>query len=337
MPGKPLYYTFGNHMHWVDMQWLWGYDVLPGCVADMRTLVDETGARGCVNFDAVGYEKMAGECPEALAELRAMIEAGHVEPVGCSYGQPYGLFQPGESNIRQFNYGVRTARRLLGVRPQTFWEEEFYFFPQLPQVLRRCGYKGASLFFQWTWHTPELPGEQASLILWEGIDGSRLPALPRNTLNVHQWPEDFDGLLEQGLINELDHPAIVQWLELMPSRDWMCRSEVLLPRLKALMGDERFDVRPRTCAQLIAELLEAHKTAQASSDLQTQASSPPSLASNLPVRQYTPDQVWHGMTLGKNADRHPRASRRVERRILAAESISALAGLFGRPYPSWDV
>lgn len=363
MPLKPLYYTFGNHMHWVDMQWLWGYEVLPGCVADMRNLIEHTGARGCVNFDAVGYEKMASECPDSLAQLRAMIEAGQVEPVGCSYGQPYGLFQPGESNIRQFTYGVRSTRRLLGVRPQTFWEEEFYFFPQLPQMLRRCGYTGANLFFQWTWHTPELPKENASLILWEGIDGSRLPALPRNALNVHQWPEDFDGLLEQGLINDLEHPAIVQWLELMPSKDWMCRSEVLLPRLKELMGDKRFDVRPRTSAQLIAELIEAQvggsgnqsrprkredsvvDRASTSPDREGGASDPSlargalieALASHLPVRYYAPDDVWHGMTLGKNADRHPRTSRRVERRILAAESISALAGLLGRPYPSWDV
>ena len=126
---KPLYYTFGNHMHWVDMQWLWGYDVLPGCVADMRRLIEATGARGNVNFDAIGYEKMAAECPEALADLRKMVEDGWVEPVGCSYGQPYGLFQGGESNIRQFTYGVRSTRRLLGVRPRTFWEEEFYWYP----------------------------------------------------------------------------------------------------------------------------------------------------------------------------------------------------------------
>lgn len=346
MPLKPLYYTFGNHMHWVDMQWLWGYDVLPGCVADMRNLIEHTGARGCVNFDGIGYEKMAAECPESLAELRAMIEAGQVEPVGCSYGQPYGLFQPGESNVRQFTYGVRSTRRLLGVRPQTFWEEEFYFFPQLPQVLRRCGYTGANLFFQWTWHTPELPKENASLILWEGIDGSRLPALPRNTLNVHQWPEDFDGLLEQGLINDLERPAIVQWLELMPSKDWMCRSEVLLPRLKELMGDKRFDVRPRTSAQLIAELIEAHEGGSVSPGREGGIPADPwptgrgrwdALASRVPVRYYAPDDVWHGMTLGKNADLHPRTCRRVERQILAAESISALAGLLGRPYASWDV
>ncbi|MCL4742844.1 MAG: hypothetical protein KJZ54_11665 [Phycisphaerales bacterium] len=317
MPRKPLYYTFGNHMHWVDMQWLWGYDVLPGSVRDMLRLCRETGARGCVNFDGVGYEKMAAECPEALADLREAVRAGTIEPVGCSYGQPYGLFQGGESNVRQFTFGVRSVLRLLGVRPRTFWEEEFYFFPQLPQVLASCGFTGANLFFQWTWHTPEVPRERASLILWEGVDGTRLPTLPRNELNVHQWPEDFNGLLEQGLIRELDSPAIVQWLELMPSRDWMCRSEVLLPRLKELFADPRFELRPRTCGELIAELRDSPGV-------------------DPPVRAYTMDDVWHGMTLGKNGDRHPRSGGFCEQSLVAAEAIAALMGLFGRPYPSWD-
>src|SRR5262245_58127734 len=104
---RPLYYTFGNHMHWVDMPWLWGYDVLPSSVRDMLALCAATGARGNVNFDAVGYEKLAAESPEALAELRDAIVRGNIEVVGGSYGQPYGLFQGGESNVRQRVFGAR--------------------------------------------------------------------------------------------------------------------------------------------------------------------------------------------------------------------------------------
>jgi alpha-mannosidase len=146
-------------MHWVDMEWLWGYDVLPGSVRDMLRICDETGAKGCVNFDAVGYEKMASECPEELELLRQAVRAGRIEIVGASYAQPYGLFHGPESNIRQRIYGLRTCMRLFGVQPTTFWEEEFDFFPQLPQILKKCGFDAASLFFQWTWHTPELPKE----------------------------------------------------------------------------------------------------------------------------------------------------------------------------------
>lgn len=315
-----LYYTFGNHMHWVDMQWLWGYDVLPGSVDDMLTLIRETGARGNINFDVIGYEKMAAEAPEHLAKLREAVAGGIVEPIGCSYGQPYGLFHGGESNVRQLVMGARSVRRLLGAAPRTFWEEEFYFFPQLPQMLAQCGFEGASLFFQWTWHTPELPREQAPAILWEGADGTRIPTLPRSDLNVHQWPEDFDGLLDkvEGGQGRAGGVAVIsQWLELMPSKDWMCRGEVLLPRLRELMNDSRFEVRPRTCGALLAELS-------------------PGLG-DAPVRKYTQDDVWHGMTLGKNADAHPQASARTESLIRAAEAISATASLLGRPYASWDV
>ncbi|MER3485900.1 MAG: hypothetical protein C4345_07975, partial [Chloroflexota bacterium] len=84
MPDRqPLYYTFGNHMHWVDMEWLWGYFVLPSSVRDMLTLCAEAGVKGNVNFDGVGYEKLAVEAPEALAALRAAVERGQIEVVGA--------------------------------------------------------------------------------------------------------------------------------------------------------------------------------------------------------------------------------------------------------------
>lgn len=134
----PLVYTFGNHMHWVNMEWLWGYDVLSGSTEDMISYCRNSGVKGNVNFDGIGYEKMASESPEHLAMLRTAIQEGMIEIVGGSYAQPYGLFHGGESNIRQLIYGVRTAIRLFGKRPRNFWEEEFDFFPQLPQILAGC-------------------------------------------------------------------------------------------------------------------------------------------------------------------------------------------------------
>ena len=77
MDRHPLYYTFGNHMHWADMQWR-GYEVLPGSVRDMLHLVEEARVRGNVDFDGIGYERMAAECPDALAALRAAVGEGSV-------------------------------------------------------------------------------------------------------------------------------------------------------------------------------------------------------------------------------------------------------------------
>jgi alpha-mannosidase len=312
---KPLYFTFANHMHWVDMTWLWGHEVLGRSVRDMLRLARESGARGNVNFDAAGYERLALEDPDALDELRRAVADGTIEVVGGSYGQPYGLFHGGESNVRQRVLGARVVRRLLGVWPKAFWEEEFDFFPQLPQILSGCGFEGACLFFQWTWHTPSVPEESAPLVMWEGLDGTQLPSVPSSALCLHQWPEDFEGRLEHPLIAEQAEPALLQWVELLPSPDWMCRSEVLLPKLRELFADGRFELRPVTLSQLIA----SRDSAAA------------------PKRAYGLDDVWHGVSLGKNGDFAPRFSRTCEEQLLAAESIATLCGLLGRPYPSWDI
>lgn len=301
-------------MHWVDMEWLWGYAALPSSARDMLEFCLRTGAKGNLNFDGIGYEKLAVEAPEVLAELRAAIANGQIEVVGASYGQPYGLFHGGESNVRQRLYGARAVRRLLGVWPRTFWEEEFDFFPQLPQILRGLGHEYAALFFQWTWHTPHLPLEEAPSIWWEGQDGSRLLASPRNALNLHQWPEDFAGLLDSPALRRATLPCLVQWLELMPSPDWMCRSELMVPTLKALVDNPDFEVRFVTMPEYL--------------ELVRDQAEP---------RRYSLDDVFHGMSLGKNGDLFRRLSRRAEHSVLTAESLSALSGNFGRPYPGWDV
>ncbi|MCC7228943.1 MAG: hypothetical protein IT203_01020 [Fimbriimonadaceae bacterium] len=320
----PLYYTFGNHMHWVDMEWLWGYHVLPGSIRDMLHFCRETGARGNVNFDGIGYEKLAAEDPEALQELREAVQVGIIEPVGGSYGQPYGLFHGGESNIRQRIYGARAVRRLLGVWPKTFWEEEFDFFPQLPQMLRGCGFEFASLFFQWTWHTPEVPKEEAPVVWWEGQDGSRLLCATRNKLNLHQWPEDMDVTFAEMAANppsadvQGPTPLILQWLELMPSPDWMCRSEVLLPKMRELLSDERFDIKMATLGEYLVGMGSG-------------------TFAHIPTRRYTMDDAWHGMSLGKNADLIRRQSCDAEEALTSAEALFSTLSLMGRPYVQWDV
>ena len=309
-----VYYTFGNHMHWVDMTWLWGEHVLPGSVRDTLTLCREAGVRGNVNFDAVGYERLASGHPEAFAELRAAVRSGEVELVGGSYGQPYGLFHGGESNVRQRVVGARTVARLFGVPLRTFWEEEFDFFPQLPQMLAGVGVTHASLFFQWTWHTPHVPEEEAPAVWWTGLDGTRLLTAPRGPLNLHQWPEDFERLLASDLPRRLTCPGIVQWLELMPSPDWMCRSELMLPPLQRLLASPEVEVRPVT----LRGFLDA-------------------AAPHAVERRYTLADTFHGVSLGKNGDLFRRLSRRAEGALQAAEALAALTSRCGRPYPRWDV
>src|SRR3954451_7853955 len=306
------WYTFGNHFHWVGMQWLWGNGVLARSVDDMLTFIEETGAPGNINFDSNGYEKLASEEPAAVDKLRAAIEEGRVEVVGSSFGQPYALFHHGESAVRQLTYGLRSAARVLGVRPRSFWEEEFYFFPQLPQLLKDTGYRYASLFFQWTWHTPEVPKETVPSIRWTGIDGSQVLTLPRSELNLHQWPEDVEELIGSGKLAVPSVPVVQQWLELLPSPEWMCRSELVVPGVRSLFTTSGIDFRPGTLSTVLDAV--AH------------------LAED---RAYAMDDVFHGMSLGKNGNLHHQTSMRAENTLLAAEAFSVIAGNLGRPYPHW--
>lgn len=306
------WYTFGNHFHWVDMQWMWGNGVLARSIDDMLSFIDRTGAPGNLNFDGVGYEKLAAEEPAALSQLVAALEDGRVEVVGGTYGQPYAQFHHGESAVRQLSYGVRTAMRVLGVRPRAFWEEEFCFFPQLPQLLRDAGYTGASLFFQWTWHTPELPRETAPAIRWRGLDGTEVLALPRSELNLHQWPEDVEALIADGGIDRYLTPVVQQWLELLPSPEWMCRSEIVAPGVERLLGSSGVDFQLGTLSTVLAGVADLAEP-----------------------REYSLDEVFHGMSLGKNGNRVHRVSRELEHTLLAAESAAVHAGLAGRPYAQW--
>jgi alpha-mannosidase len=49
------------------------------------------------------------------------------------------------------------------------------------------------------------------------------------------------------------------------------------------------------------------------------------------------DEVWHGMSLGKNGDDMRRRSIRAEGQLLTAETLASMMGVFGRPYAQWDV
>lgn len=311
---RTVYYSFGNHKHWVDMVWNWGEFVLPASVRDMLLLMEQTGAKGNVNFDVVGYEQLAITDPEAFEALKRAIHEGRAEIVGASYGQPYGLFCGGEANVRQLVKGVLVCEKLFGVRPVTWWEEEFDFFPQLPQILRGCGFEYGCLFFQWTWHTPHIPIEKVSRARWHGLDGSEILVAPKTDLCLHQWPEDFEQGLRHEAVEQMNDPLVIQWLELLPTPDWMCRAELIAPRMKEIASQPEFDIRWVTLSEFLA---------QAKGDE--------------PVLEYTLDDVFHGMSVGKNGDLVRYLSKQAEGQLLSAESFALVSGMLGRPYAQWDV
>ena len=103
----------------------------------------------CLEFDSHAYEVIQEEDPQFVQEkLRPLVDSGRIDLVGGTYTQPYGQLVGWQSNVRQFVDGRAVAREVLGKDVECFLVEEIIFYPQVPQLLKLCGFSSASLQVQ---------------------------------------------------------------------------------------------------------------------------------------------------------------------------------------------
>jgi alpha-mannosidase len=109
--------------------------------------------------------------PEEEAAFRKFIKEGRLAIV-CGNDVMLDVNMPGgESYVRQVLYGKGYFRKKLGIDVTIGWAlDTFGHHAQMPQLLKLGGYK-SYWFFRGVadWKTP-------SEFLWEGLDGSRIPA-----------------------------------------------------------------------------------------------------------------------------------------------------------------
>ena len=109
--------------------------------------------------------------PEEEAAFRKFVKEGRLAIVGGTDVMLDVNMPGGESFVRQVLYGKGYFRKKLGVDVTVGWQlDTFGHHAQMPQLLKLGGYK-SFWFFRGVadWNTP-------SEFLWEGIDGSRIPA-----------------------------------------------------------------------------------------------------------------------------------------------------------------
>ena len=99
----------------------------------------------------------------------------------------------GESFVRQVLYGKGYFRQKLGVDVTVGWQlDTFGHHAQMPQLLKLGGYK-SFWFFRGVadWNVP-------AEFLWEGIDGSRIPAfwLPHGYAHTYGSPQDLPAFTD---------------------------------------------------------------------------------------------------------------------------------------------
>jgi hypothetical protein len=168
-----------------------------------RLLIDRALARPSLHtiFDIDGhtFEQMARKRPQDIARLAQAAQAGAIEVVNGTYGQPLSLTVGGEAIVRHFYYGLRAIEEAIGVRVDSFLSQEPLFFPQMPQVLAGFGFRRAVLRTHWAPFGSEA-GVDADVVRWRGPDGSETPTAPRYAFTDYGWLRpDHRGLEKGGL------------------------------------------------------------------------------------------------------------------------------------------
>ena len=136
----------------------------------LRLLKCQPGFR--FTLDQVCYVKPFLErYPQERAAFQEFVNQGRLAIAGGTDVMLDVNMPGGESFVRQVLYGKRYFRESLGVDVTTGWQlDTFGHHAQMPQLLRLAGYR-SFWFFRGVpeWETP-------AEFLWEGLDGSRIPA-----------------------------------------------------------------------------------------------------------------------------------------------------------------
>jgi alpha-mannosidase len=161
---------------------------LPHILTALKLLSDYPDYR--FTLDQVCYVKPFLErYPEEAVAFKQFVKEGRLHIVGATVTMHDANIPSGESMVRHILYGKTYYRDTLGVDVNVGWAlDTFGHCAQMPQILKLAGY--TSYWFQRGVPDNEVPSEW----IWEGIDGSRIPAfyLPRSYGLMGHTPDKID-------------------------------------------------------------------------------------------------------------------------------------------------
>jgi alpha-mannosidase len=247
--------------------------------------------------------------PEEEASLRKFIQEGRLAIVGGTDVMPDVNMPSGESFVRQVLYGKGYFRRKLGVDVTVGWQlDTFGHHAQMPQVLKLGGYK-SFWFFR---GVPDM--NTPSEFLWEGLDGSRIPAfwLPHGYVITYGAPKSLPDFIKF-FNNRFDSLAVQArgHNRVGPAGADVSRPQEHVPPLVEefnRQADARFHLRLAVPADFEAATADR---------------------SDLPVLKGELNPIFQG-TYSSRIELKQR-TRELERLLTTAEKLSVLGRWLGRP------
>ena len=132
-----------GHSH-LDVAWVWdtreGLDALIKTVEHVLKLMRAYPNFKYAQSTALYYYWLSKHRPDLLKEVAGRVREGRWEVVGGSWVESDCILPSGEGLVRQFLYGKRFLRKLLGVDVKVAWFPDSFGFPEsLPKILKGCG------------------------------------------------------------------------------------------------------------------------------------------------------------------------------------------------------
>jgi hypothetical protein len=215
-------------------------------------------------WSALELEQLRVDAPEVVEEMCGMAAAGRVAFYNGTYAQPHLQVLGSESNLRQFEYGLRLLRDTCRQPILVYAHQEASVHDQLPQLLRAFGIKyGVVPDFVTTlaWleggeivvahgHGPRFVQGQ-ELANWRGLDGTEIPLYLHQ--HIFRGEELEDWLARETILGKLSIPPLIVSMPDMLDVDdaWMSTHEgVEYVLLNQVLEERLREAPPRASVRL---------------------------------------------------------------------------------------
>ncbi|NLG26620.1 MAG: hypothetical protein GX557_01830 [Chloroflexi bacterium] len=281
---------------------------LPNILRALRLLQAQPGF--CFALDQACYvQPFLERYPAEEALLRQLIAEGRLEIVGGTDVMPDVNMPSGESFVRQILYGKGFLRERLGLDTSVGWQlDTFGHHAQMPQIMRLAGYR-SFWFFRGVanWDVP-------SEFLWQGLDGSLLPAYWLAQGYAVAWgsPQDAEGFAR--VMHERYHSLDRQ--SRLAQRAGPAGADVCEPESWVAGLAEQFNMRPEREFDLRIAVPSDYERAVAPTD-------------DWPVVRGELNPIFQGSYSSRIELKQEQ--RDLERLLTTAEKLAALGEWLGRP------
>ena len=164
----------------LDYAWLWPIEETrrktARTFAAVLRLLKEYPEAKFLQSQCAEYELCRQYYPELFDEVKEAIAEGRWIADGGMWVEPDTNLAGGEALVRQFLYGRRYFREVLGVESRVAWlPDTFGYSAALPQIIKGFGMTGLTtqkIF--WSYNDAEPFPHHA--FLWRGLDGTMIPS-----------------------------------------------------------------------------------------------------------------------------------------------------------------